>query len=120
MISKSFEESFTQVQPLVEKFRADEKHYLESKYQEAEVRQEFLDKFFVALGWDVYHDEQANPYEREVRIEKSVMVQGRGKRADYAFYNERYCSSLDAQIDALVYELYSLTPDEIEIVGQNS
>lgn len=86
MIPKTFEEAFAQVKSLVEKFQKDEAHYLEPKYQEAEVRQEFLDKFFVGLGWDVYHDEQTNPYEREVRIEKSVMVQGRGKRADYAFY----------------------------------
>jgi adenine-specific DNA-methyltransferase len=55
-------------------------------YQEAEVRQDFLDKFFIALGWDVYHQEHPNPYEREVKIEKSVMVGDRGKRADYAFY----------------------------------
>ncbi len=86
MIPKTFEDAFAQVKTLVEKFKNQESHYLSPKYQEAEVRQEFLDKLFVALGWDVYHDEQANPYEREVRIEKSVMVQGRGKRADYAFY----------------------------------
>lgn len=86
MIPANFNESFEQIKPLVEKFRQNEAHYLSAKYQEAEVRQEFLDKFFVALGWDVYHDKQPNPYEREVRIEKSVMVQGRGKRADYAFY----------------------------------
>lgn len=86
MISKTFDEAFPQIKVLVKKFQKDEPHFLSPKYQEAEVRQEFLDKFFVALGWDVYHDEQTNPYEREVRIEKSVMVQGRGKRADYAFY----------------------------------
>ncbi len=86
MIAKTFTESFIAVQKLVETFHKDINEYLKPKYQEAEVRQDFLDKFFVALGWDVYHQENQNPYEREVRIEKSVMVQGRGKRADYAFY----------------------------------
>lgn len=86
MIAKTFTESFAAVEWLVENFHRHLDEYLKPKYQEAEVRQDFLDKFFVALGWDVYHQENSNPYEREVRIEKSVMVQGRGKRADYAFY----------------------------------
>jgi hypothetical protein len=29
---------------------------------------------------------------------------------------ETKCAALDRQIDALVYELYALTPDEIKIV----
>ena len=86
MIAKTFTDSFVAVQKLVENFHKDINEYLKSSYQEAEVRQHFLDKFFIALGWDVYNDEHSNPYEREVKIEKSVMVQGRGKRADYAFY----------------------------------
>ena len=86
MIAKTFTDSFSEVQKLVDNFHKHIDEYLKPKYQEAEVRQDFLDKFFVALGWDVYHHENQNPYEREVRIEKSVMVQGRGKRADYAFY----------------------------------
>jgi predicted type IV restriction endonuclease len=87
MIAQTFDEAFAQlVKNLADRFQKDEKEYLKPTYQEAEVRQHFLDKFFVALGWDVYHQEQTNPYEREVKIEKSVMVGGRGKRADYAFY----------------------------------
>ena len=86
MIARTFTDSFVEVQKLVENFHRHIDEYLKPKYQEAEVRQDFLDKFFVALGWDVYHHENQNPYEREVKIEKSVMVQGRGKRADYAFY----------------------------------
>jgi hypothetical protein len=31
------------------------------------------------------------------------------------FYTNR-CDGLDRQIDALVYDLYALTPDEIKIV----
>lgn len=86
MIPQNFQDALSRVKTLVETFQKDEAHYLSPKYQEAEVRQHFLDKFFVALGWDVLHQTQQNPYEREVLIEKSVMVAGRGKRADYAFY----------------------------------
>jgi len=35
--------------------------------------------------------------------------------ADKDFYGNK-CAGLDRQIDALVYELYGLTPDEIRIV----
>jgi adenine-specific DNA-methyltransferase len=34
---------------------------------------------------------------------------------DKDFYTNR-CDGLDRQIDALVYELYNLTPEEIKIV----
>ncbi len=87
MIPKTFEEAFSQTTKLVEQFEQNESKFLkDSSYQEANVRQDYLDKFFVALGWDVYHNEQTNPYEREVHIERSINVQGRGKRADYAFF----------------------------------
>ena len=49
MFTQTFEEAFIQVKTLADKFQKDEKHYLDPKYQEAEVRQDFLDKFFVAL-----------------------------------------------------------------------
>ncbi len=86
MVAKNFTDAFEQVRTLAERFNANESAYLSPRYQEAEVRQDFLDKFWVALGWDVYHQEHPNPYEREVKIEKSVMVGDRGERADYAFY----------------------------------
>ena len=86
MIPNNFEDAFSLVKNLADNFQKGENYYLSAEYQEANVRQHFLDKFFVALGWDVYHEEQKNPYEREVRIEQSVRVEGRGKRADYAFF----------------------------------
>lgn len=57
---------------LVERFNANRAHYLSPAYQESEARQDFIDKFFVALGWDVSHAHQTNPYEQEVKIEKHV------------------------------------------------
>jgi type I restriction-modification system DNA methylase subunit len=55
-------------------------------YSEQSARHDFIDKFFIALGWDVNHETDKNPYEQEVKIELNVNVRGRKKRADYAFY----------------------------------
>jgi type I restriction-modification system DNA methylase subunit len=86
VVSSTFKDSFHSVSKISSEFKANESFYLSAKYQESEARQDFIDKFWVALGWDVYHQNSINPYEREVRIEKSVIIDGRGKRADYAFF----------------------------------
>jgi len=39
----------------------------------------------VALGWDVNHERQTNPYEQEVKVERGVVMSAGRKRADYAF-----------------------------------
>jgi len=54
MVRKSFEQAFKKVAGLTKRFAANEAAYLSPKYQEARVRQDFLDTFFVALGWDVH------------------------------------------------------------------
>ena len=77
--------AFAAVQELVETFHAKKSHYLSANYQEAEVRRDFIDKLFVAFGWDVNHDTQRNPYEQEVKVERSVSAGGQ-RRADYAFH----------------------------------
>jgi adenine-specific DNA-methyltransferase len=86
MASPAFNDSFENISKIASEFKANESYYLSQKFGEAEARQLFIDKFWDALGWDIYHRKNPNPYEREVRIEQSVMVDGRGKRADYAFF----------------------------------
>ncbi len=85
MTSRPLDEAFEKIQSLVETFKANESRYLSPAYQEAEVRKDFIDKFFIALGWDVNHDQQTNPYEQEVKVERSVSAAGQ-RRADYAFH----------------------------------
>lgn len=65
----AFDEAFQRVQQLAHTFHANEKRYLSPDYQEAEARKDFIDKFWIALGWDVNHDAQTNPYEQEVEME---------------------------------------------------
>lgn len=82
----NFENAFNTVCELVNDFKENEHRYLSPQYQEAEVRRDYIDKLFEALGWDVYHRTQRNPYEQEVKVEKGVSVGKAQKRADYAFY----------------------------------
>src|SRR5437667_7172326 len=85
MATSALDEAFEKVSKLAATFKANEARYLSSDYQEAEARKDFIDKLFTALGWDVNHDLQTNPYEQEVKVEPSVSAAGQ-RRADYAFY----------------------------------
>lgn len=81
-----FDSAFSKVKGLVDDFRNAEAVYLLNKYQEQEVRKDFIDKFFGALGWDVNHDWQKNPFAQEVKVERNVSTVGSQRRADYAFF----------------------------------
>ena len=81
----AFEKAFATVQTLVENFHANEKFYLSPQFSEADARLSFIDKFWMALGWDVNHETQTNPYQQEVKVEKQGTGAAVGKRADYAF-----------------------------------
>lgn len=84
----NFDTAFEEVQLLVESFETDLKYFLKPEYSEAQVRLHFIDKFFIALGWDVRNDHRQNPLQREVVIEKTQRQQQSKaqKRADYAFF----------------------------------
>ena len=81
----ALDSAFQKVGELVSRFKANEARYLSADYQEAEVRKDFIDKFFIELGWDVNHDRETNPYEQEVKVEPPVEASGQ-RRADYSFH----------------------------------
>ncbi len=81
-----FDEAFERVQKLVREFEANEPYYLSANYQESEVRTDYIDKFWNALGWDVRHKYQTNPREQEVKVEKNPDSSASNRKADYAFY----------------------------------
>ncbi|HZH29915.1 MAG TPA: TaqI-like C-terminal specificity domain-containing protein [Pyrinomonadaceae bacterium] len=85
MIAHSFDEAFPLIRKLVQDFRQDEARFLSPAYNETAVREVFINRFWMALGWDVTHETQKNPHACEVSVEKNVNVEGRGKRADYSF-----------------------------------
>lgn len=84
----TFEKAFEDVKKLTEKFQNNLDFYTRSDYQEAEARMHFINPFFEALGWDVQGSQHPNPYEQEVKVEKTQKQhQSKAqKRADYAFY----------------------------------
>jgi hypothetical protein len=78
----SFEKTLSE---LVARFAAGEIGFLQSSYDEAKLRQDFLDPLFLALGWDLGNRQALIQKHREVEIESRTMIAGRRKRADYLF-----------------------------------
>ena len=56
-----------------------------SDYNEAKLRDDFLNPFFRALGWDMENRAGLIQKEREVEIESATHIGGGRKRADYLF-----------------------------------
>jgi len=81
----TFEEGKDQVARLVAHFRANNDRYLAPAYKETWARQEFIDPFFIALGWDVRNERRVAPQYREVITEESLDVEGHRKAPDYVF-----------------------------------
>ena len=85
-----FDRAFEDTKRLIANFEKGEKTYTSYDYSESQARIDFIDKFWTLLGWDVNHECQINPYEQEVKIERNVNDNGRGRRADYAFLQPNF------------------------------
>jgi hypothetical protein len=90
---------------LIERFERNLDAYKRPDYKEARVRVEFIDPFFEALGWDVHNRQGRGEHDKDVVYEDAI---------------QRQIEATDRQIDALVYELYGLTEQEIGIVERQS
>ena len=73
------------IHQLVATFEQNRDAYRSGKYNEARLRQQFLDKFFIALGWDVGNSRGYPPENCEVIVEDSLEVEGTSKSPDYCF-----------------------------------
>jgi len=75
------------IHQLVQRFAEHKDAYRSPAYNEAQLRQEFLNPFFEALGWDVANKKDYAVQYREVIHEDSIHVQGspNAKAPDYAF-----------------------------------
>jgi type I restriction-modification system DNA methylase subunit len=76
------------IKQLVETFEQNIAEYRSSK-NETELRRQFLDPFFEALGWDVGNKKGYDERSKEVAHEHSVEIDGVQKKADYAFRTGR-------------------------------
>jgi hypothetical protein len=80
------------IHQLVKRFDEHREAYRSGKYNETQLRREFLDPLFEALGWDVFN------------------------RQGYAQKVKHEIESTNWAIDCLVYELHGLMEEEIGIV----
>lgn len=92
----TFEIAFQEVNALVDQFETFQNRFLDQSYNEQALRDDFIKRFLWALGWDVEHRLQKDPLEQEVKVERSVKVEGAAsvgagrKKADYAFFIAPY------------------------------
>jgi len=70
---------------LVERFAANFESYRSGSYNETQLRRDFLDPFFKALGWDVDNAQGYAEAFREVVLEDTIKIGGTTKAPDYSF-----------------------------------
>ena len=82
-----------QIRALVQKYERDRDFYRSSSFNETELRNQFLDPLFEALGWDIRNVSCRSTNEREVLLEESLKESAltHSKKPDYTFrlYGER-------------------------------
>ncbi|MEO3684064.1 N-6 DNA methylase [Shewanella vesiculosa] len=82
-----------ELQRLVDKYDSDLKYYRSKKYNENQLRIDFLDIFFSILGWDITNANGKPTNEREVLVEEGLKAQAgeNTKKPDYTFrlYSDR-------------------------------
>ena len=78
-------EALRQVSLLVERFERNIEAYRSPTYNEAQLRIEFIDPFFEALGWDVANKAGYAEQYKDVVHEDAIKVAGATKAPDYCF-----------------------------------
>ncbi|PHM22804.1 Eco57I restriction-modification methylase domain-containing protein [Xenorhabdus ehlersii] len=82
-----------QLQRLVDRFNSDLDYYRSSRYNETQLRTDFLDQFFMILGWDITNSNGKPTNEREVLVEEGLRARAgeNTKKPDYTFrfFSER-------------------------------
>ncbi|KAF5046859.1 Type IIS restriction enzyme Eco57I [anaerobic digester metagenome] len=70
---------------LVEKFDRNKDAYKNVNYKEEQIKQEFINPLFKALGWDADNVSGAAPQYRDVIFEDSIKIAGGTRAPDYCF-----------------------------------
>lgn len=99
----SYEEAKAKIAGLVQKFDSRKEFYTSSDYLEKEVRRDFIDPFFEALGWDVLNSGRNSLFLQDTVPETRLPIEGSLKYADYGmrldaravFYVEAKAASKD-------------------------
>lgn len=85
----TFESFEKELNRLVESFGKRIAELKSTDYNEAKLRDDFLNPFFRALGWDMENRAGLIQREREVEIESATQIGGGRKRADYLFRTDK-------------------------------
>ena len=83
MISK--QQAKEQIEKLVERFDYHIDEYRKGNYNETQTRNDFINPFFEALGWDVLNKQGFAEIYREVIHEDKIKIAGQSKAPDYCF-----------------------------------
>lgn len=70
---------------LVRRFNEHKEAYISGQYNETQLRREFLDPFFKALGWDIDNAQGLAEQYKDVIHEDSIKISGNTKAPDYCF-----------------------------------
>ena len=73
------------IRELVERFERQSDSYRSPQYNEAQLRREFLDPFFKALGWDMDNEQGCAEAYKDVIHEDAIKVGEATKAPDYCF-----------------------------------
>ncbi|NAT10391.1 restriction endonuclease subunit M [ANME-1 cluster archaeon AG-394-G06] len=79
------EQARQRIGTLVDRFQRNIDVYKRSAYKEAQVRREFIDPFFEALGWDVSNEQGFAEQYKEVVLEDTIKVGQSTRAPDYSF-----------------------------------
>ncbi len=79
------EEAKNKIQILIDKFSSQKDYYKSTNYNETQTRQDFINPFFVSLGWDLDNTKEQLETYRDVRHEDKIKVNGHTKAPDYSF-----------------------------------
>jgi len=80
-----YAEALSKVERLVERFTRHLDAYRRADYKEAQVRTEFIDPLFEALGWDVRNVQGYAEQYKDVVHEDAIKVGGATRAPDYCF-----------------------------------
>lgn len=70
---------------LLEQYDSHRQAYESGRYKETQLRHEFVDKFFIALGWDVNNERGYAEAYKDVVHEDAIKIGGVTKAPDYCF-----------------------------------
>ena len=78
------------IHQLIHRFEDNLPAYRSGHYNETQLRQEFLNPFFEALGWDVFNKQGYAEAYKDVIHEDAIKVSGRHTRPGLLLSRRRY------------------------------